>query len=95
MPDTLRLAGALPALCDGVPLRGPESKIVVARAQAALIEALQEGQPHGPLRAPRGSPSALGKAAPDAVPDDRSANPASLSGRQAGGPGRPSGGPQS
>ena len=38
---------ALLALCDGVPLRGPESKIVVARAQAALIDALREGQGRG------------------------------------------------
>ena len=49
---------ALLALCDGVPLRGPESKIVVAGAQAALIEALREGQsqPAGPP----GEPQCLG-----------------------------------
>jgi hypothetical protein len=35
---------ALLALCDSVPLRGAESKLVIARAQAALIEALREGE---------------------------------------------------
>jgi hypothetical protein len=38
---------ALLALCDGVPLRGPESKVLVAGAQAALLEALREGQARG------------------------------------------------
>jgi len=38
---------ALLALCDGVPLRGPESKVLVAGAQAALLEALREGQGRG------------------------------------------------
>ncbi len=32
---------ALLALCDSVPLRGPESKMLVAAAQAALVEALR------------------------------------------------------
>ena len=44
---TPEMIQALLALCDGVPLRGPESKILVAGAQAALMEALREGQPYG------------------------------------------------
>ena len=43
---------ALLALCDSVPLRGPESKTLVAGAQAALLEALRGGQGRA------GSPSA-------------------------------------
>jgi hypothetical protein len=42
---------ALLALCDSVPLRGAESKMLVAGAQAALVEALRESQGRG------GSPS--------------------------------------
>jgi len=38
---------ALLALCDSVPLRGPDSKVLVAGAQAALVEALREGQGRG------------------------------------------------
>ena len=55
---TAEMIQALLALCDGVPLRGPESKILVARAQAALIEALRgdQGQPAGPP----GGPQCLG-----------------------------------
>lgn len=37
---------ALLALCDSVPLRGPESKMLVAGAQAVLVEALR-GSPAG------------------------------------------------
>lgn len=51
---------ALLALCDGVPLRGPESKIVVAGAQAALLEALREGK----------------EITPDAVPGEKPGRPA-------------------
>lgn len=47
MPDTLRLAAAPLALCDGVPLRGPESRVLVAGAQAALLEAVRDGQARG------------------------------------------------
>ncbi len=35
---------ALLVLCDSVPLRGPESKMVIAGAQAALMEALRAEQ---------------------------------------------------
>jgi hypothetical protein len=42
---------ALLALCDAVPLRGPESKVLVAGAQAALMEALREDQAGGGLSA--------------------------------------------
>ena len=56
---------ALLALCDGVPLRGPESKVLVAGAQAALLEALREGQPYGPS----------GRTVPAADPGDRPARP--------------------
>jgi hypothetical protein len=38
---------ALLALCDSVPLRGPESKMLVAGAQAALVEALRGSQGRG------------------------------------------------
>jgi len=41
------MAQALLALCDAVPLRGPQSKVLVAGAQAALMEALQAGQGRG------------------------------------------------
>jgi hypothetical protein len=45
------------ALCDAVPLRGPESKLLVAGAQAALIEALREEQSGGRSSAsPQGGP---------------------------------------
>ena len=54
---TPEMIQALLALCDGVPLRGPESKILVARAQAALIEALREGQ--GQPAGPPGGPQCL------------------------------------
>jgi hypothetical protein len=48
---------ALLALCDAVPLRGPESKVLVAGAQAALMEALREDQPEGRSSAgPQGGP---------------------------------------
>ncbi len=40
---TPEMAQALLALCDSVPLRGPESKVLVAGAQAALLEALRGG----------------------------------------------------
>jgi hypothetical protein len=39
---------ALLALCDSVALRGPESKIVIAGAQAALIEGLRQEQGSAP-----------------------------------------------
>ena len=61
-PDMIQ---ALLALCDGVPLRGPESKVLVAGAQAALLEALREGQPYGPS----------GRTAPAADPGYRPARP--------------------
>jgi hypothetical protein len=39
--------GALLQLCDAVPLRGPASKMLVAGAQAALMEAQREDQAAG------------------------------------------------
>jgi hypothetical protein len=48
---------ALLQLCDAVPLRGPASKVLVAGAQAALVEALREDQPGGGSSAsPQGGP---------------------------------------
>ena len=52
---------ALLALCDSVPLRGAESKVLVARAQAALAEALREDQSgNRPQSASAAGPSAGG-----------------------------------
>jgi len=38
---TAAQANALLQLCDAVALRGPESKILVAQAQAAILQALR------------------------------------------------------
>lgn len=47
---------ALLALCDSVPLRGAESKMLVAGAQAALVEALRGGHGWPPAAATSNDP---------------------------------------
>jgi len=48
---------ALLQLCDAVALRGPESKVLVAGAQVALMEALRDDQAGGGSSAsPQGGP---------------------------------------